>query len=188
MKDSETKQIISNIEKTRKDIQFIASEIYKEFDECDIEDLIPKVSFINQQISLLNRQTTQLRKLKNKTKPFQVYILNIYEERPYTSKNEYIYISPDTLINMDNIILNEIEKIWKELPGEDSMNSILRSSEFIDNLEKNNIYHINDMRLNTNGRYFLNVTTIKEMKNQLNDIWGVKYVLRIHWCNKRRIP
>lgn len=170
MKNSEIKQIISDIEKTRKDIQFTASEIYKEFDECDIEDLIPKVSFINKQISLLERQTTQLRELKNKTKPFQVYILTVYEEKPYTSEDKYIYISPDTLINMDDTILNEIEKIWKESPREDSMNSILRSSKFIDNLEKNNIYYINDMRLNTNGRYFLNVVTIKEMKNQLNDI------------------
>lgn len=125
-----------------------------------------------------------MKELNNKKNPLQVRKLVLTGKLYPMDKrdtNEYVYISTDSSQSLTKVLSDKLSETWEELGIYKNPKEIIESDEFIKKIEENNIYYMDSKYMDFQKLYIFALYT------KMNDIWGVEYVLRIHWCNKRRI-
>lgn len=127
-------------------------DMYDEFHEHTIKDLDKRISYLSELIKLLKKEESRLKELEKEGKPIQAYIITLdYEGHGMGSPSpykEYLYISVNLNQDLEEVLFEEIEKVWKELGEDNSIRTVITSDNFIQKIEDKNIYYINDEYIN----------------------------------------
>lgn len=123
-------------------------DMHDEFRNYTVNGLYKEISRINELIEASKKEEFNLKKLKKKNKPIQAYTITLHYEgvnmgSPSTYV-EYLYISTNPEQDLEEVLFEEIEKVWKELGEDNPIRTVLKSDNFIQKIEDKNIYYIND--------------------------------------------
>ena len=161
-------QGIKNINNIQEQIHSTLLDMYDEFYEHTTEDLDKRISYLSESIKLLKKEESNLEELEKESKPIQAYTITLdYEGVNMGSPStyvEYIYISTNPEQNLEEVLFEEIEKVWKELGEDNPIRTVLKSDNFIQKIEDKNIYYINDEYINLKEKGIYGNITYKNYK------------------------
>ena len=163
-------QVTTSINDIQEQIHLTLLDMYDEFYEHTIEDLDKKISYMDELVKTLKKEESNLKTLKKKSKPIQAYTITLhYEGQSMAAPSEYkeyLYISTNPTQDLEEVLFNEIEEVWKELDEDYSIRTIITSNEFIERLEDKNIYYINGNYIDFKEKSIYGNSTYKKYKNQ----------------------
>lgn len=161
-------QVTTSINDIQEQIHSTLTDMFDKFYKCTIEDLDKRISYISELIKLLKKEEFNLKELKKKSKQIQAYTITLhYEGQSMASPSpykEYLYISVNLDQDLEKVLFNEIEEVWKELGENNSIRTIIKSDEFIQRLEDKNIYYINDEYVDFKKEFIYGNITYKGYK------------------------
>ena len=127
-------------------------DIYREFHTYNPKGLDKEISRINELTKTLKEEESNLRELEKKNKQIQAYTITLdYEGVNMSSPStfvDYPYISTNPDQDLEEVLFEEIEKVWKELGEDNPIRTVLKSDNFIQKLEDKDIYYINGKYIN----------------------------------------
>lgn len=161
-------QGIKNINNIQEQIHSTLLDMYDEFYEHTTEDLDKRISYLSESIKLLKKEESNLEKLEKESKPIQAYTITLdYEGVNMASPStfiDYLYISTNPDQDIEEVLFEEIEEVWKELGEDNPIRVILKSDNFIQRIEDKNIYYINDEYINLKEKGIYGNITYKNYK------------------------
>ncbi len=144
-------------------------DIYREFHTYSPKGLDKEISRINELTKALKEEESNLRELEKKNKQIQAYTITLdYGGVNMASPStfiDYLYISTNSDQDLEEVLFEEIEEVWKELGEDNSITTVLQSCNFIQKLEDKNIYYINDEYINLKKKGIYGNITYKNYKN-----------------------
>lgn len=143
-------------------------DIYRDFYSYGAKGLDKEISRINELTKTLKEEESNLRELEKKNKQIQAYTITLdYEGANMSSPStfvDYLYISTNPDQDLEEVLFEEIEKVWKELGEDNPIRIVLKSCNFIQKLEDKNIYYINDEYINLKEKTIYGNITYKNYK------------------------
>lgn len=161
-------QCTKNLNDIQEQIHTSLRDMHDEFRNYTVNGLYKEISRINELTEAFKKEESNLKELKKESKPIQAYTITLdYEGVNMGSPStyiDYLYISTNPDQNLEEVLFEEIEEVWKELGEDKPIRTVLKSDNFIQRIEDKNIYYINDEYINLKEKCIYGNITYKNYK------------------------